>query len=180
MAAEDQTPRLLDEWESDRLKALGFDPGIRVYSLDERRGLDLETFKSALFSGTLIRPGIVELPAGQTGELEGLHQLPFSPELIQASFVRIQSQVGYAYNPDWYARGHLVGAEPRQTVHLMIIMESVSTTDENTSEIQGYYIQVVDEPSGADSTDRLEMADGEIMALRSSKEIERSLNQPST
>lgn len=179
MAAEDQTPRLLDEWESDRLKALGFDPGIRVYSDDAREGLDLDSFRFALFSGTLIRPGIVELPPGDAGH-GGRHQLPFSPELIQSSFVRIQTQVGRAYNPDWYVRGHLVGVQPRQTVHLLLEMETSSTTDTNSPEIQGYYIQVVEEPTGADPSDRLECGEGEIASRLSSKEIERSLNQPST
>ncbi len=150
----------LDETLSERLKALGFDPGWPIYGHgDVYADLDLTKIRKALFESTYTSPHLVGLEAAFQTEDSDCAQLPMLLELVQLVYVPEggSKPLRLTEYPHYYLRGLLYrNNHDRQLdpVQLHAYIDAYTPED-----IRAVYIQAVPRPSGADAITPLQWAD---------------------
>jgi hypothetical protein len=164
-AASDTTPARRD---SDRLKTLGFEPGIPVY-LVEDVAFDLVRVRQALFESTYNSPITVVFQDSRDVMSEEPigHGLPMVVELMQAVYVPAEAHVGSGVlgchnTPDWYVRGFLYksGFDPYPEVIPMHAYLEIADQDGSGKVIECAHVQIVRPCSGVDRSAPLVYADG--------------------
>ncbi len=164
MAAKDdeqvdtERSRELAKERSDKLKAAGFDPGVPYHQIAPRLGHPtprVSLFLDALKDSVYWRPRAIELVHRPGDIYESL--IPVVPELVEVlyksrTFGLYPGELPFGCwdEPDWYVRGHLLRSSfgpqlPHFVVHLYLVL-----LPKQTDEVEQIYMQLVDQPSGAD------------------------------
>lgn len=144
-----ENPNVLDEMISDRLKGLGFDPGVVVYIIREC-GLTMDELKAGLFEHSWDAPNIVVIHEADCGQ-----EIPMIVTSIRAVWNRHQpstldgvTPAGIDGDPDWYITGRPLrtyfGAGGPVEVHAYF------EGPDPEGKLSHVYVQEVYEPTGAD------------------------------
>lgn len=163
---EGQTPadtRPLPEEISERLKGLGFEPGIPVHEID-KVDFDFGHVKDALFGSTYRQPITVTFRSDK----EALEEtpigvgLPMVVELVQAIYVPLEPSVGSGHFgctnvPDWYLRGFLYksGYDPYSEIIRMHAYLELGSDPDEMSKIEVARVQVVRHRMSVDRSEPL-------------------------
>ncbi len=144
-----ENTKVLDTETSERLKQLGFDPGVVVYVLDDC-GLTLDDIKEALFEHTWASPRILVV-----GEVDSDLQIPMIVHGMRAIWIPWQASIeegvtpaGVRADPAWYVVGrplrtHFGAGGP-------IEVRAYFDSPDAEGKLSAAYVQQVYEPSGAD------------------------------
>jgi hypothetical protein len=166
--AGDDTPTPVDTIRSDmseRLVALGFDPGIPVHEVEDL-DFDLDAVKRALFESTYqnpitlpfrfrsdIPPYLADLELRMVVSAVQAYYEPYAP------IVGMSRPLGCWSPPEWYVRGFLYksGFDPYPEI---VQMHVYLRTDGSESTLHSALVQVVRHPSGADPSTPLVQGKG--------------------
>lgn len=154
---------------SDRLKAFGFDPGIKVYSV-EGVDFDVDLLKQALFDSTYKQPVTIPFRSERIS-LQGTalaNGLGMVVELVQVYYCPREPHVGSGllgcYNePEWYVRGFLdkSGIDSNsEVIRMHVYLEVDGSEEHKAGKINRAIVQIVHRPSGADPATQLIYAHG--------------------
>jgi hypothetical protein len=158
-APEERDNRLVWEEFSDKLKGMGFDPGIPVYEVTVP--FTEKDIKAALFKSSYASPKILSFRIDHGGG--DSWDVPMVVELVQAIYTpyrvgKVDRPLGCWPYPEWHIRGFLFKSpfDPYNEVIRVHALVQKNSPDE----LDMAYIQVVREPSDASSETRLEWGHG--------------------
>ena len=153
---ESYDSRTLDDFESRRLKGLGFDPRIPVYEVEDL-GFDIEDVKRALVDSDYSRPVILTfmVPDTDAAAPDGNTEAPMAVELVQASYESYETTidgigVGRFESPEYYLRGYLYTQGGDRSIPMHAFLK---VGERNT--FTGAIVQIVMRPSDVDSSEPL-------------------------
>ncbi len=144
--------RKMEDFESEKLKSLGFDPGIPVYEVEDL-DFDIEDIKRALFDSDYSKPTLLTLmvPDTDAAAPDGSTDVPMAVEIVQASYEsyeRVVAGVGVGRfeSPEYYLRGYLYTQGGDRTIPMHVFLKVGER-----NQFRAAIVQIVVRPSPDDA-----------------------------